>query len=59
LARKEIFGEADTPGFLERVGGSLYETFKTPVNTVVAALTGIVLLWAGLKMRRVVRAARR
>ncbi|HWB06228.1 MAG TPA: hypothetical protein VG796_24610 [Verrucomicrobiales bacterium] len=59
LARKEIFGEGDTPGFLERVGGSLYETFKTPVNTVVAALTGIVLLWAGLKMRRVVRAARR
>jgi len=59
LARKEIFGEGDTPGFLERVAGSLYETFKAPVNLVVFALAGIIVLWAGLKMRRVLRASRR
>ena len=59
LARKELFGEGDTPGFFERVGGSLYETFKAPVNMIVAALAGIILLWAGLKMRRVLRVARR
>jgi hypothetical protein len=59
LAKKELFGEGDTPGFFERVSGSVYDTFKTPINSVIAALTGIVLLWAGLKMRRVVRAARR
>jgi hypothetical protein len=59
LARKELFGEGETPGFFERVGGSLYETFKAPVNVIVAALAGIVLLWSGLKMRRVVRTARR
>ncbi len=59
LARKELFGEGDTPGFFERVSGSLYETFKAPVNVAVAALTGIVVLWAVLKMRRVLRPARR
>jgi hypothetical protein len=59
LARKEIFGDGDAPGFLERVGGSLYDTFKAPVNVAVAALAGIVVLWAGLRMRRVWRAARR
>lgn len=59
LARKEIFGEGETPGFLERVGGSIYETFKAPVNVLVAAVTGIVLLWAGLKSRRILRTARR
>jgi hypothetical protein len=59
LARKEIFGEGETPGFLERVGGSLYNTFKAPVNIAVAALCGIIVLWAALKMRRVLRAARR
>jgi hypothetical protein len=59
LARKEIFGEGDTPGFLERVGGSLYRTFEAPISVAVAALTCIVILWGGLKMRRVFRAARR
>lgn len=59
VARKELFGEGDTQGFFERMGGSLYETFKAPVNIAVAALCGIVVLWAALKMRRVVRAARR
>jgi hypothetical protein len=59
LARKELFGEGETPGFFERVGGSLYETFKAPVNLVVFALAGIVVLWAALKMRRVLRASRR
>ena len=59
LARKELFGEGETPGFFERVGGSLYETFKAPVNIAVAALAGIVVLWAALKMRRVLRTARR
>jgi hypothetical protein len=59
LARKEIFGEGETPGFFERVGGSVYETFKAPINVIIAALTGIVLLWAGLKMRRVMRTAAR
>ena len=59
LARKELFGEGDTPGFFERVGGSLYETFKAPVNVAVAALAGIIVLWAALKMRRVLRTARR
>ncbi len=58
LARKEIFGEGVTPGFLERISGSVYDTFKTPINWVVSGLAGIVLLWTGLKMRRVVRAAR-
>lgn len=59
LARKELFGEGDAPGFLERIGSSIYETFKAPINVVAAALAGIVVLWAGLKMRRVVRMARR
>ena len=59
LARKELFGEGETPGFFERVGGSLYETFRAPVNIAVAALLGIVVLWAALKMRRVLRTARR
>ncbi len=59
LARKELFGEGDTPGFFERAGGALYETFKAPVNVAVAALCGIVVLWAVLKMRRVMRAAKR
>jgi hypothetical protein len=59
LARKELFGEGETPGFFERVSGSVYETFKTPVNVVIASITGIVLLWAGLKMRRMMRMARR
>jgi hypothetical protein len=59
LARKELFGEGETPGFFERAGGSVYETFKAPINVVVVAITCIVLLWAGLKMRRVIRAARR
>ena len=59
LARKEIFGEGETPGFFERIGGSLYDTFKAPVNIAVAALLAIVVLWAALKMRRVLRAARR
>ena len=59
LARKELFGEGDTPGLFERVSGSLYETFKAPVNIAVAALAAIVVLWAALKMRRVFRAARR
>jgi len=59
LAKKELFGEGDTQGFFERMGGSLYETFKAPVNIAVAALCGIVVLWAALKMRRIMRAARR
>jgi len=59
LARKELFGEGETPGFLERVGGSLYETFKAPVNIAVAALVALIVLWAALKMRRVLRTARR
>ena len=59
LARKELFGEGDTRGFFERVGGSLYETFKAPVNIAVAALAGIIVLWSALKMRRVLRTARR
>lgn len=59
LARKELFGEGSEPGFFERVGGSLYETFKAPVNLFIAALTIIVALWATLKMRRVIRASRR
>ena len=59
LARKELFGEGDSPGFFERAAGSLYETFKAPVNLAVAALCGIIVLWAALKMRRVLRAARR
>jgi hypothetical protein len=59
LARKELFGEGDTPGFFERAGGALYETFKAPVNIAVAGLCGIIVLWAALKMRRVLRAAKR
>ena len=59
LAKKEQFGEGETPGFFERVGGSLYQTFQAPVNIAVAALCGIVVLWAALKMRRILRAARR
>lgn len=59
LARKELFGEGDTPGFFERVGGSLYQTFKAPVNIAVTALLGIIVLWAALKMRRVFRTAQR
>lgn len=59
MARKEIFGEGGEPGFLERMGGSLYETFKAPVNLFIVALTAIVALWGGLKMRKVLRAARR
>ena len=41
------------------MGGSLYETFKAPVNLFIVALTAIVALWGGLKMRKVLRAARR
>lgn len=59
LARRELFGEGDAPGFFERAGGALYETFKAPVNIAVAALCGIIVLWAALKMRRVLRAAKR
>jgi len=59
LARKELFGEGDTPGFFERAGGALYETFKAPVNIAVAALCGIIVLWSALRMRRVFRAAKR
>lgn len=59
LAKKELFGEGETPGFFERAGGSIYQTFKTPVNIAIAALCGIVVLWAALRMRRIVRAARR
>lgn len=59
VAKKELFGEGDTQGFFERVGGSLYETFKAPVNIAVAALCGIVVVWAAVKMRRVMRAAKR
>ena len=59
MARREIFGEGGDPGFLERIGGSLYETFKAPVNLFVMVLTGIVGIWGALKMRKVVRAARR
>jgi hypothetical protein len=59
LARKELFGEGDTAGFFERAGGALYETFKAPVNIAVASLCGIIVLWAALKMRRVLRAAKR
>lgn len=59
LARKELFGEGDTPGFFERAGGALYETFKAPINIAVAALCGIIVLWAALRMRRVIRAAKR
>jgi len=59
LARKELFGEGDAPGFFERAGGAIYETFRAPLNIAVAAVCGIVVLWAALKMRRVLRAARR
>jgi hypothetical protein len=59
LARKEIFGEGETPGFFERVGGSVYETFKAPVNVAIAAVCAVIVLWAVLKMRRVLRASRR
>ena len=59
LAKKELFGEGETPGFFERAAGSVYETFKAPVNIAVAALCGIIVLWAALKMRRVLRVAKR
>ena len=59
LARRELFGEGDTPGFFERIGGSLYETFRAPVNLAAAALAGIVVVWAGLRIRRMTRMVRR
>jgi hypothetical protein len=40
------------------VSGSLYETFKAPVNMLIAALTIIAGAWGALKLRRVLRAGR-
>ena len=58
LAKKEIFGEGENRGFLERVGSSLAETFKAPMNVFIAALTIIAGAWGGLKLRRVVKAGK-
>lgn len=58
-ARKEIFGEGSTSGLLERAGAALYQTFQKPVNTVIGALTAIVMAWAGIKIWNMTRTAKR
>lgn len=58
-ARKEIFGTDGNRGMLERMMGSLYETFEKPINLVVAALAGIVLVWSFFRVMAIRRAFRR
>jgi hypothetical protein len=58
-ARREIFGDGTSPGFLERAGAALYQTFRKPLNLAAAGLTAAVLAWAGLHLWGVWRRLRR
>lgn len=58
-ARKEIFGEGAQQGFIERAAASLYRTFEKPVNLVLGALAGLVMIWGGFKVWAFSRLVRR
>ncbi|MFN5959906.1 MAG: hypothetical protein ACK5CW_00335, partial [Verrucomicrobiota bacterium] len=58
-ARREIFGDGSSPGFLERAGAALYQTFRKPLNLAAAGLTAAALAWAGLHLWSTWRRLRR
>jgi hypothetical protein len=47
-ARKEIFGDGEHRGFLERAGSALSSTFQQPANLVAGGLAAAVLAAAAL-----------
>lgn len=49
-ARKEIFGDGEQRGFLERSGAALYSTFQQPANLVAGGLAAAVLAWASIHL---------
>ena len=49
-ARKEIFGDGEHRGFLERAGSALYSTFQQPANLVAGGLAAAVLAWASIHL---------
>ena len=58
-ARREIFGDGSSQGFLERAGAALYQTFRKPLNLAAAGLTAAALAWAGLHLWSTWRRLRR
>lgn len=54
-ARKEIFGEADRQGLLERAVAAAYRTFETPVNTALGVIAVVGATWMVWKVRGLCR----
>ena len=55
LARKEIFGEGTTPGFIERATAALYRTFEKPINLILGSITAVLLAWGSFKIWSITR----